>query len=141
MTPRTMQYVLVGFVALTCAGTARAETDLVKLDKPFLFAYGTWQSKAVIENGRAVIRGVTNQGGAGVAVQLDLSGSRDLSPALRVRVGEGNQAKGMQLLLRSGDTVSGIWRFTLPKAGETATLPPLHGAPLSTLTRAKASWT
>ena len=61
-----------------------APAVIVPMDQPFLFAYGTWDKKAQIDNGVASLDadGMTPQGGAGVNLSptLDLTAHADDSP-------------------------------------------------------------
>lgn len=99
----------------------RAATVIVSMEKPFLFAYGTWDKRAVIENGVARLdaEGLTPKGGGGVNLSLDLGARRDDTPAVRVQVGPRNTLKTLRLMLVDTNGRSATWRFPLP-AGPTA---------------------
>ena len=101
-----------------------------RLDKPFLFTYGSWEKRARIEGGKVVLRGegLTPKGGGGCNVELDLSRSANQSPALRVTVGANNKMAGIRLMLRDANGQAGTWEFELPAAGKTALLTPIDGA-------------
>ena len=93
--------------------------EIIKMDRPFLFSYGTWDKKAKIDDGTASLDagGMTPAGGAGVNVPLDLTAHANDCPEVRVSVGPRNTLKTLKLML--GDTVGhqGTWIFTLPAAG------------------------
>ena len=106
------------------------------MDAPFLFAYGTWQGKVKIENGKAILRGagVTPKGGGGVNIQppMDFSAGSDYSPALKVKVGAANKMGLIRLVLRDVDGHSGTFEFTLPAPGSDFVLiTPKDGASLA----------
>ncbi len=106
------------------------------MDTPFLFAYGTWENKVKIENGRAMLRGagVTPKGGGGANLlpPLDLSAYPDDCPALYVKVGAANKMGTIRLMLRDADGHSGTFEFTLPPAGNDFVLiTPKEGASLA----------
>ena len=106
------------------------------MDKPFLFAYGTWQDKVKIENGSAILRGagVTPKGGGGVNLQppLDLSANPEYSPALKIKVGAANKMNLLRLVLRDRDGHSGTFEFALPAPGtEFVLVTPKEGASLA----------
>lgn len=94
---------------------------ILAFDTPFLFAYGTWDKKARIENGAAILdaAGLTPKGGAGVnlTTQLDLRAHADDSPGLRLRVGPRNTLKTLKLLLIDTAGHAGTWEFSLPAPG------------------------
>lgn len=129
-----------GVVAASCvaAPLVKAQSGIVDIrpltdfDAPFLFAYGTWEKRAKVEGGRAIIGGdgVNGKGGAGANVERDLSGAAEYCPVLRVRVGAGNKLKAMRLLLIDDTGRTGIWEFALPQSGE-ADVYPKDGAALA----------
>ncbi|MBV9852844.1 MAG: glycoside hydrolase family 9 protein [Armatimonadetes bacterium] len=116
---------------------AQAPAVIVKMDRPFLFAYGTWEGKARVENGVALLGadGITPKGGAGVNLNpaLDLRLHAYDSPALRVRVGPRNTLKVLRLMLQDADGRSGAWQFPLPAAtgADFVVVTPVDGAPFS----------
>lgn len=99
---------------------APTTTEIVKMEQPFLFAYGTWEKKAQITDGVAALDapGMTPQGGAGVNQNLDLNGYGADCPGLRIQVGPHNTLKTLKLLLQDAAGHQGVWHFTLPAAGE-----------------------
>ena len=110
---------LLTFAAVSCRAQEAKNVVLFPFDKPFLFAYGTWEKRAVIEGGKVILRGegLTPQGGAGVNVlpPVDLTKYAEYSPTLRVRIGAANNLPKLRLLL--GDTAGGVsfYDFSLPK--------------------------
>jgi endoglucanase len=90
---------------------------LVKMDWPLLFAYGTWEKRARVADGAALLdaEGMTPKGGAGVNLDsvLDLRAQADDSPALRVRVGPRNTLKTLRLTLQDAGGHTGTWSFPL----------------------------
>ncbi len=130
---------LLLFVCTSCrlqAGQTNAvsSSTLAPLDVPFLFAYGTWEKRAVMGGGRIVLRGdgLTPKGGAGVNIMADLSGNENRSPALRVRTGAANQLHTLRLMLRDTDGHVGTWNFALPASSPSfAVVTPNEGASLA----------
>lgn len=96
------------------------------MDQPFLFTYGTWDKKAKIENGAALLDadGMTPKGGGGanLAPLLDLHGDADDSPSLRLTVGPRNTQKTLKLMLSDTGGHSGTWQFNLPAAPSAAAM-------------------
>ena len=79
---------------------ADAEPVLISaFDQPLLFVYGEWQGKVAVREGCLPIRGVNGKGGGGCVAVRDLTPHAERLPALRLRVGAANQAKGIALLL------------------------------------------
>lgn len=110
---------------------------VVKMNQPFLFTYGTWDQKARIENGAALLDadGMTPKGGGGVnlALPLNLRADADDSPGLRLTVGPRNTQKTLKLMLSDAGGHSGTWQFTLPVAPSPAVVvvTPVDAAPFS----------
>ena len=129
--------VLAGLSASCRAQAPAAPAALVKMDQPFLFAYGTWDKKARIADGMASLDadGMTPQGGAGVNLSppLDLTVHADDSPGLRVQVGTRNTLKTLKLMLSDVAGHQGTWQFALPAAPTAGfvVLTPADGAPFS----------
>ena len=111
---RPLACLLAGLGALAAADSLPVISEL---DQPFLFAYQTWDKKVAVSDGRAVLRGVTNQGGAGFNQDLDLSASATRSPALRLRVGPENKAATIKVLLLDAAGRNATWSFSLAEAG------------------------
>lgn len=102
-----------------------------EFDQPFLFAYQSWDKKATVSDGHAVLRGVTNQGGAGFNQAMDLSASATRSPALRLRVGPDNKAATIKVLLLDSAGRNATWSFSLADAGtEWSLVAPASGGDL-----------
>ena len=120
-------------VCLLFTSGALAEPVIVSaFDQPLLFSYGTWQDVATSGEGRFSVRGVNGKGGGGCVALCDLSAHGDRLPALRLRVGEGNQARGIALILVDQTENAARWEFALPPAGEEPVLLlPVSGAPLA----------
>jgi len=127
--------VLAGGALYAEAPSGEAEKPILPLDRTFVFAYGSWEKKARIEGGVALLdaEGMTPKGGAGVAgTTTDLAAHADDCPALRVKVGPRNTLKTLRLLLGDGAEHTGAWHFALPKPSDkAAVLTPVDGAPLS----------
>ncbi|MFO0927707.1 MAG: cellulase N-terminal Ig-like domain-containing protein [Gemmataceae bacterium] len=121
-------------LAVLLAALALAAEPAVRIDdfgKPFLFSYLAWQNKVRTEGGKAILRGITPQGGAGQNISRDLSRHPDWSPYLRVTVHPDNKARALKLLLRDASERPGSWMFRLPTKAGDAVLAPEDGAPLS----------
>ncbi|MGD0091257.1 MAG: glycoside hydrolase family 9 protein [Planctomycetota bacterium] len=113
-----------------------AEPAVIKLDRPFLFAYGTWEKKAKIENGSVSLdaNGMSPKGGAGVVLipNADLSTHSDDCPALQLKVGPRNTLKTLRFLLGDAAEHSRTWHFALPRPSDQAVvLTPNSGASFS----------
>jgi endoglucanase len=93
-------------------------------DQPFLFSYGTWDKKVSTNAGVAIVsgEGLTNAGGAGLNVELDLSAHAHDVPAVLVSVGPGNKAKFLRLMLLDAAGVDAMYSFPLDGAGESYAL-------------------
>ncbi len=140
-----MRYAALPICLAACAllpHAAHAQTPtaplavIVKMDRPLLFAYGTWDKKAHVENGAALLDadGMTPKGGAGVNLEpvLDLHAEADDSPALRLRVGPRNTLKTLKLMLNDTQGHSGTWQFALSAApGGFVVVTPADGAPFA----------
>lgn len=116
------------------AQAAEAERVLVDFQKPFMFAYTSWENKVKTQGGVALLRGegVTGQGGAGFIADLDWKAQAAQMPVLRVRVGAQNKVR--ELVFRVGDDkeAQSLWQYVLPAPGnDWVTLSPKDGASLS----------
>ena len=119
---------LCAFAAASCRAQEEKAVTLFPFDKPFLFAYGSWDKRAVIDGGKVILRGagLTPQGGAGVNVSppSDLTKYADYSPTLKVKVGAGNHLPKLRLLLADADGGVSFYDFALPdplpSAGQSA---------------------
>ncbi len=113
--------------------TVWAEPVVVSaFDQPLLFAYGTWDKQVAVADGRLAIHGVDGKGGGGCVAERDLSAHSARVPALRLRVGEGNQATGIALLLTDPSENAARWEFTVPAPSDAAvTLLPTNGGCLT----------
>ena len=123
MIKRSIHAISILFIlcyALPCL----AQDIIVKMDKPFLFAYGTWDKLAVIENGVAKVnaKGITPKGGAGVNINLNLSAHSDDTPGLRLKIGPRNTLKTLKLLVSDAKGLTQTWFFALPAASGSYTL-------------------
>ncbi len=94
---------------------ANGQFVISEFDSPFLFSYLSWKDQAKVENGKAILKGLKADGGAGVNVTLDLSPHADKSPALKLRTRPENSAKSIRMILLDADGRSGLWEFALPK--------------------------
>lgn len=101
------------------------------------FAYGSWEGRVKAEDGVLVVggEGVTNAGGCGVFAEKNLVPYAGHSPAIRVRVGTGNQAGGLRVLLMDDQQRTATWHYSLEDlpadASDFRLLTPRDGAPLS----------
>ena len=123
-----------GCYAQTPSAGANAGIEIIKMDRPFLFSYGTWDKKAKIDGGVAALdaEGMTPAGGAGVNVPLDLTAHANDCPEVRVSVGPRNTLKTLKLMLGDAAGHQGAWFFSLPATGSGfVTLAPASGAALS----------
>ena len=124
-------------VALACAAvwapSVRAEPFLVTaFDKPLLFAYGEWQGKVAVQDGRLGIHGVNGKGGGGCVQPRDLSPYADRLPALELRVGPANKAKVIMVLMADQAENVARWEFALPAAPtQSVRLLPVNGGSLA----------
>lgn len=124
---------LLACQAIPAAGQSPYKV-LVAMDRPLLFTYGTWQDRAKVEKGVALLNaeGITPKGGGGVNQPLDLGGYSQASPGLSIQVGSRNTLKSLRLMLNDTVGHSGIWTFTLPKPGNAfVVLTPTDGAPFA----------
>lgn len=125
-----LSFATIGIASLIIGHQPQEARQIITLDRPFLFSYLSWENKAKIEGGRAVLR-ATPRGGAGTNIQppIDLSANANLVPTLHVSVGPNNKATRIKLLLADDVDRSGTWTFDLPKSG-TAWLTPIDGSTL-----------
>ncbi|HCE46218.1 MAG TPA: hypothetical protein DET40_21955 [Lentisphaeria bacterium] len=93
-----------------------------EFDAPFLFSYLSWKDLVKVENGKAVLKGIKCDGGAGINATLDLSSHATKSPALKFRSRAENSAKSIRMILVDADGRSGLWEFAIPKAEENFTI-------------------
>ena len=118
-------------------GAQAPPVTVVKMDRPFLFAYGTWDKRAHVEGGVARLDadGLTPKGGAGVNLNpsLDLRAHAADCPALRLRVGTRNTLKSLKLMLTDAQNRAGTWVFALPAptGPNSVIVTPTDGAPFS----------
>ena len=106
---------------------------LEDFNRPFLFSYLSWQDKAFTTNGVAVLRGVNNQGGAGLNGEWNIADQGSSVPALRVKIGPDNQCAALILMLKDSVRGEGRWEFPLPSGGSQSgfvTVLPREGASL-----------
>ena len=116
--------------------TAAAHAEpvvITRFDKPLLFAYGEWQGKVATADGHLGIHGVKGKGGGGCVELRSLEALADRMPALRLRVGVGNQAKRIALLMADQSENVARWEFDLPPAGpDSVLLLPVNGGTVAT---------
>lgn len=124
------------FSVCTVTRAQSAASVITGFDRPFLFAYGSWQNVAKIEAGHLVLNTPTAQGGLGdnLAAPLNLNARSEYSPTLRLRIGPNNKEQTLRLLLADAKGGNSTWDFSLVgvKVGEDVVLTPVEGAPLST---------
>jgi len=123
----------LALLSLSRCGAAEGQPMAISsFDRPLLFAYGSWENVVSVEGNRLTIHGVDSRGGCGCDAELDLSAGVERMPALRVRVGAGNETATIALLL--GDAAGNLSRFEFalpPPAPEPATLLPAKGGSLA----------
>ena len=107
-----------------------ANSDLVTIQGPFLFTYGTWDKKAVIEGGKVILKGVTPQGGGGGNVARNLKAFEGYCPTLKIKASKDTKMKTIRLLLRSGEETGASYLFDLIADGQEHVLLPQEGATL-----------
>jgi endoglucanase len=113
----------VSMTACLLVGNPLRADVLYDFDQPMLFSYGSWDKKVRVEQGVAIVagEGVTNAGGAGLNVELDLSAHAEGALTATVSVGPGNQAKLVRLLLVDSAGVQALYGFPLKDVGESFT--------------------
>lgn len=127
-----LAFVLVAALHASAQDSPKIESVISELDQPFLFSYSSWQDKAVVRDGIAIVRGVNNQGGAGINRAFDLNAFKDSSPALLIKTGSGNKMKTIQLLMLTESEQKPTWLFELPPAdGKFHWVTPVGGASLA----------
>jgi hypothetical protein len=104
MAPQRRSARLVAGAACVCLGWASPGAKgepivIAAFDQPLTFSYGTWDGRVTSGEGHLAVHGVNGKGGGGCVAMRDLSPHARRVPALRVRVGAGNQAAGIALLL------------------------------------------
>lgn len=124
---------LSAIVLLALAASAQAEPVVISdLDQPLTFTYIGWKDKVQIQDKKMLIRGVTNQGGGGCNKVMDLSAMKELTPALRLKVGTANEAAAVFLQLIDKNGNQERWRFVLKgKSGDLGLVTPEEGATLA----------
>lgn len=133
MTHQSIRLFVLSLVSSTFLHAADSAAPIVidDFNQPFLFSYMSWDKKARTENGVAILRGINNQGGAGLNGAWNLADKTDLIPSLRLRVGPGNQAAKLKLMLRDDAKGDAVWEFPLPAPGKDFILvSPAEGASL-----------
>lgn len=111
---------------------SKADVVLNEFDAPFTFSYLSWKDKIKVADGKAVLKGMKCNGGAGINAPFDLSKYANDSLALKLRTKPGNTAKMLKIILSDSNERSGHWEFILPKASEDFVIvTPKWGASLS----------
>lgn len=120
-------------VALLALAACAEPPSIATMDRPLLFAYGSWEGHASVEAGCLRVDSPDARGGGGTNIEpLDLSGLGDRLLALRLRVLPGNEAREAQALLGDAHGNLARWMFALPEPGaEYVTVLPSSGATLS----------
>ncbi len=111
-----------------------ASPILTDFDQPADFTHGDWKMIKNVTDGRLPIAAAGGRGGVGLIARWDLAGREDHSPALRLRVEPGNEAKRLLLMLTDADGTQAVWSFPLAdlSAGEWRTLWPADAAAITT---------
>lgn len=127
-----MASAVAAYILLSTIAATGEPLTVALLDQPLLFAYGSWEGKSEVTGNGLVVGAPTGKGGGGCNAQLDLSAHAGKVPALRLRVGEGNGAQRITILLRDAAGNDGRWEFPLgePGAGMVTALP-LSGGSLA----------
>lgn len=124
--------VAVASLACACSLAGAEPVTLTAFDQPLTFAYGEWQGKVAVQDGRLPIHGVNGKGGGGLVKLQDLTPYAGRMLALRLRVGPGNAAKGIMVLLADKSQNVARWEFALPAPGaDPVTLLPVNGGTLA----------
>ena len=99
-------------------------------EKPFLFAYGSFEKNYKNENGAAVIKTPDSKGGAGYNKIKDFTAVAAKSPVLYLRLGAGNQAKTLKVLFMDNNQNKATFLYSLEglKAGGTVKIKPRDNA-------------
>ncbi len=114
------------------AEEARARYTISDFTTPFQFHYQAWGDHLQVGGGRAVLKGLSEKGGAGVNKPHDLGAYTNLCPAFRLRTTAANTAKMLQLQLLDAEGRNATWRFPLPPPSENfVTVVPLGAAALA----------
>jgi endoglucanase len=130
-TTRLFRSCLLLVLGLALAAAEVAPRLAADCSQPMLFTYGSWDKRVQAVGNAAIIRGVNGQGGGGWNTSLDLSADPSLVPALRLRVGDGNGAESLALLLRDAAGRTARWNFRLAAGSEgQQTLRPRSGGSL-----------
>jgi len=125
-------------ISLALLLSCRADTGLNLFDRPLLFAYGSWEKKATVVDGRLELRGVTPQGGGGTNLELDLSGDARKSFEIRVKFAGKPPLQRLRLMLSDDKGNSGNYDFPMADAKPgVAELTPVEGAALENPTELK----
>ncbi|MEM6313666.1 MAG: cellulase N-terminal Ig-like domain-containing protein, partial [Planctomycetota bacterium] len=120
---------LLGLLLFATVAVSAADAEpLFDADAKPLFAYGQWEAHVMEQpTGPVRIDSTTGKGGYGYNVDHDFSARSDHLLRLRLQVHDGNEARGLRVMLRDDDGTSGRFDFTLGVAGE-VTLKPKDAA-------------
>ncbi len=131
---QAIRMMCVFVIACGAQASAVADVEPVQLLSDHLkpdFGYGDWEAAVGSAKGAEVrLSGVSGQGGFGYNLNADLSKHLDASPALRVTLGAGNNAKSLRLLLVDRDGTQHRYSFVLPDTPGEHLLAPKEGASL-----------
>ncbi len=143
-----LRMVWVAFLFVLAGGVAAAATGAVVagFQNGFLFAYGDFAKNAIVEDGVTHITSAGSRGGGGIVPpQTDLSAYADESPALRLKVAEGNTATDVLAFFSDSAGAKftyvypltgvpvGQWQLVLPEGGASLKLPDRGWLPGQTL--------
>ncbi len=119
--------------AAPAAAAAQNAAPLVAFDKPFQYAFLAWEGKVKVEGGKAILKELKTDGGAGAMEEISLAGKLEFSPVLKLRAGPGNTAKSVSFHIVDGKGEEGaVWEYQIPAPSpEFSTLMPRGCAPLS----------
>ncbi|MEM6364632.1 MAG: hypothetical protein AAF745_09415, partial [Planctomycetota bacterium] len=92
---------------------------LTEFDRPFLFAYLSFENHVTHDSGVVRIKAKDGRGGAGIEFTADLSDHRDKSPVVRVRLRDGNQSKQFKLIFNDEQERKSVFVYELKDASQT----------------------
>ncbi|MBM3471693.1 MAG: hypothetical protein FJX75_00290 [Armatimonadetes bacterium] len=134
----------MAFLSVSFTGRGKAWLDDLRLEgvldvaqtgklnvfgMPFGYAYGSFDKHATVADGVAHIEAADGRGGAGYVYAADLSAFADQCPTLAVKLGPGNRARRLRLILDDVDGDKRQFEYDLSgtSAEEFASLVPVSG--------------
>lgn len=121
---KSLPLILFSCLSLSSERSSAEEARVLEgFKKPFLFSYLSFENKVGHENGVVSVDAPNAKGGAGSNVSLDLSDIGDWSPVLEIKVGAGNRAKAVVVLLKDGGKGEAKFQYELKPGWEGDLLP------------------